>query len=51
LVGSTIKNDAWVNATINIPNTSNLPDTDENKYHVAEGIALTHTTVDGFKDT
>lgn len=49
LVGSTIVNDNWVNATINIPNTSNLPDTDENKYHV-KGIALTHKTVDGFKD-
>lgn len=50
LVGSTIKNDTWVSATINIPNTSNLPNTDKNKYHV-EGIALTHKTVDGFKDS
>ena len=50
LVGSTIIDDTWVNANINIPNTSNLPDNDENKYHVA-GIALTHKTVDGFKDS
>lgn len=49
LVGSTIIDDTWVNANINIPNTSNLPDNDENKYHVA-GITLTHKTVDGFKD-
>ena len=50
LVGSTIRDDTWVNANINIPNTSNLPDNDENKYHVA-GITLTHKTVDGFKDS
>ena len=50
LVGSTIIDDTWVNANINIPNTSNLPDNDENKYHVA-GIALTHKTIDGFKDS
>lgn len=50
LVGSTIIDDTWVNANINIPNTSNLPDNDENKYHVA-GITLTHKTVDGFKDS
>ena len=50
LVGSTIRDDTWVNANINIPNTSNLPDNDENKYHV-EGITLTHKTVDGFKDS
>lgn len=49
LVGSTIIDDTWVNAKIDIPNTSSLPDNDENKYHVA-GITLTHKTVDGFKD-
>lgn len=49
LVGSTIIDDMWVNAKIDIPNTSNLPDNDKNKYHVA-GITLTHKTVDGFKD-
>lgn len=50
LVGSTIIDDTWVNAKIDIPDTSNLPDNDENKYHV-EGITLTHKTVDGFKDS
>jgi hypothetical protein len=42
--------DTWVNAEINIPDTSNLPDNDECKYHV-EGITLTHKKVDGFKDS
>ena len=50
LVGSTIINDNWITASIDVPDTSDLADTDPKKFHV-DGIFLEHKTVSGFSSS